>query len=461
MNVSTHRYLLVLTALAWTLFSLSCATVDPSQDYSRAHELIEQTTGVQQVHDPDAKPLTSEQIEQIFADGLSIDQAVQLALLNNRKLQAAFMEIGIARADWVQSGLLKNPNIGAAVLFPVDGGRSMVEAGIAQNIIDLWQIPIKKEIAQRGLDMALLRLARHAGILVARTRKAYHQAVAALQLHALAKQNLALLRQSYDAVDRKNQAGAASPFDLNLALGQLLNAQLELQQSQLKAANAKRRLAQLFSLDHNIDGLVLIDKLPNAQLGELDAASLIQMARARRPDLRVYEAAFEAAGRQVALQYKKAFGQVAIGADVERESATGKGDVKAGPGISFDVPIFDQNQAQVARVRYLQNQAKLIYEQSYLSVAQDIRIGIDNARAGAQAVAFYREKLLPQAEKSLDFASKSYQAGQINTLILLQAQRASLGVRRGFITAQHQAADALVELQLLTASTLDSGDVNE
>ena len=42
----------------------------------------------------------------LLADELSVDAAVELALLNNRRLQVAYGELGVARADLVQAGLL-------------------------------------------------------------------------------------------------------------------------------------------------------------------------------------------------------------------------------------------------------------------------------------------------------------------------------------------------------------------
>ena len=49
----------------------------------------------------------------------------------NRQLQAAFYDIGIARADWVQAGLLSNPSLGVGILFPEGGGRSNLQVNIS------------------------------------------------------------------------------------------------------------------------------------------------------------------------------------------------------------------------------------------------------------------------------------------------------------------------------------------
>ena len=49
-------------------------------------------------------------------DGLAIDEAVATALWNNARFQVALASLGIARADLVEAGLLKNPVL--SLLFP-------------------------------------------------------------------------------------------------------------------------------------------------------------------------------------------------------------------------------------------------------------------------------------------------------------------------------------------------------
>ena len=49
------------------------------------------------------------EVAELLAQPLSADDAVQIALLNNRGLQASFEELGVSEADLVQSGRLPNP----------------------------------------------------------------------------------------------------------------------------------------------------------------------------------------------------------------------------------------------------------------------------------------------------------------------------------------------------------------
>ena len=131
---------------------VGCAQVKPQADFAQARQLFTQSTGLTDIYDPDQPLLTPEELQAVLADGLSLQEALRVALLNNRKLHAAFMSIGVAKADWVQSGLFSNPTFAFSAQFPEGGGRSNIQASVAQNIVDLWQIPRRKAIARAALD---------------------------------------------------------------------------------------------------------------------------------------------------------------------------------------------------------------------------------------------------------------------------------------------------------------------
>src|SRR5207244_2477606 len=133
-----------------------CVQVNADADFARADQLIEERTGASpgRTENDDGGAI----IETVDGE-LTVERAVQIALSNNREFLAAFEEIGVSRADLVQSGLLTNPQISLMTRFPEGGGRADVEFGIAQEIADLWQIPVEKKVAQAQLEQTILRVA--------------------------------------------------------------------------------------------------------------------------------------------------------------------------------------------------------------------------------------------------------------------------------------------------------------
>ncbi len=484
-------------AFRWSLATIAllsgCATVRPQPDYTRAHELIKNSTGVAEAYDPEQDGLSAEQIEAYLADGLTLDETVRLALLNNRQLQGAFYDIGIARADWVQAGLLSNPSLGVGILFPEGGGRSNLQVNIAQNIVDLWQMPVKKRVAEHELESQILHVARLAGELATETKRAYYHGVATRELLTISEKYLALLTKSYEAIRAQREVGTASPLDENLQRAQVLEAELALRDARLAAENAKRALAQLLSLDRDGDELALSDAIPESVAVDFDADTLITAACEQRLDLRALSESILAGDAAIELEYLGVFPEVSIGigADrAEKRSLPGRKiaadtaraslrngrltvpdiesrgerniaksmeiDFTWGPTIALEVPIFDQNQAQIARARYARIQAVKSYEDLYLNIAQDIRIAVDRASTLWGNAAFYREDMLPQAEKNQDFTDAAYQAGSVDILTLLASQRSLLDAHRGYVLVWSDAAISLADLERAVGLPLDT-----
>ena len=98
-----------------------------------------------------------QKLQSLLKEKLTIDSAIQVALLNNRELQATYSELGVAQADLVQAGLLKNPIFHTAVLFLQKGGRPELEIGADMNFLDIFYRPLKKRVATAQFQEAKLR----------------------------------------------------------------------------------------------------------------------------------------------------------------------------------------------------------------------------------------------------------------------------------------------------------------
>src|SRR5207247_6487794 len=84
----------------------------------------------------------AQEVHALLQDTLTVDGAIQVALLNNRNLQALYAELGVAQADLVQAGLLKNPMFDGAVHF-VEGGPAKLELRTAMDFLSLFYLPLR------------------------------------------------------------------------------------------------------------------------------------------------------------------------------------------------------------------------------------------------------------------------------------------------------------------------------
>ena len=82
-------------------------------------------------------------IDALLEKELTVDSAIQIALLNNARLQATYEELEVSQAEVVQAGLLKNPTVFGKIRFPDESpAANNLEFGIVQNFIDLLMLHV-------------------------------------------------------------------------------------------------------------------------------------------------------------------------------------------------------------------------------------------------------------------------------------------------------------------------------
>ena len=134
------------TAIATaSLFLVGCASFSPDGGFDKVSDLTKERTG-QAVSDQrtDASAQTARaRVAELLKQPLTADSAVEIALLNNRGLQASFAELGIAESDLVRAGRLANPSFSFGRLQ-----RQMavveIERAVLFDVLGLLTMPVAK-----------------------------------------------------------------------------------------------------------------------------------------------------------------------------------------------------------------------------------------------------------------------------------------------------------------------------
>jgi cobalt-zinc-cadmium efflux system outer membrane protein len=405
-----------------------CASVNPSSDYDRAQVYVAEATQADSgslgmaVEDT----LVFGQIEHRMADGLTIEEAVDIALLNNKELKAGLYEIGISRAELVQSGLLANPSLGAVLRYPDGGGDPTVEGRLAFNLIDLWHRPARKRVSEFHLERTILEAAHEASQVSARTKTAYVATVAAQLKRKIEQLNLEATDEFLKLSLARQNAGAASVAETNTARAENLEQAAILRSAELFEVETKLRLASLLGLETGPDELTVVDPLtPHPEL-DLDLVSLTAIADAHRLDL--WAAKENVRAMEAAVSLQKRLVLPTLEGSIELE---GRGsEYEVGPGLDLELPLFDQNQAQVSIAEMRRQQADASFENLRLSAHQQVRAALVRLTTTFQTARSYEEEILPLRESSLDLARRSFTAGKTGFLNVLAAQRQLISARR-------------------------------
>ena len=129
------------SGVALTLLLGGCATFSKDGGFDSVAQLSEARLGktVKPVRNSDDAKAVDASIKNLLAKPLTAEDAVQIALLNNRGLQAGYAELGIAEADLVQAGRLQNPRFDFKHI--TQGADTMIERTFTVSLVNLIMLP--------------------------------------------------------------------------------------------------------------------------------------------------------------------------------------------------------------------------------------------------------------------------------------------------------------------------------
>ena len=187
-------------------------------------------------------------VDEMLGGELDADAAVQVALLNNKDLQATYESLAVAQADLVEAGLLLNPVFDAQVRFGTSGGGTGIDLGVIQDFLDVFQIPLRKRVSAANFEATKSRVAGEVVDLAAETRRTYFQLVAALQAIELRQTVVDAYAAGYDVAKRLHDAGNTTDLALAREQGQYGQGKLDLAASEVDARVRRERLAALMGV---------------------------------------------------------------------------------------------------------------------------------------------------------------------------------------------------------------------
>ena len=211
--------------------------------------------GVRREIGKDAAKLTSaednrrarERILSLLAEPLSEDTAVQIVLLNNRGLQAAYNDLGISEAEYVQTSLPPNPVVTVSRVFGTGG---FVEFGfqLIGNLLAAATLQRRTEIAKREFEEARYRAVATTLSLSVDARRAYIRAVAAQQRLALLEQSRETADASARLMKQLGETGASNKLDQGRVAAFYAELSAQVAQARLLVSKEREALNRLLGL---------------------------------------------------------------------------------------------------------------------------------------------------------------------------------------------------------------------
>ena len=433
-------------------------------EQSAVREILRERTELQLVErDPEAYDRDDPAIGEILARPLTAESAVRIALLNNRRLRESLYEVGIARGEMIQAGLLPNPTIDAQARFPESGEQGVqYELGAVINLTQLILAPMRAHAASARVDAARYRAAGATLDAAYRTRVAFYRYQASTQQLELMRTAAESFAAGVAAARAIRDAGTTRDLDVAIEEAAWEEMRIEVARAELHMLDDRERLNVLMGLYGRDVGWEIDGRMAAPPSEPLALENLETDAIEASLELAWTRAELETLGRLAGVA--RAEGLIPdIEGGIHAEYDGDRWEI--GPEMTIGLPIFSQGQGTV-----IQREAELeALRERYVGLAIAVRASVRAARNRAVATELlarrYREVLLPARERVFEQTLLQYNAMQLDVFRLLQARREQIQAATEYIETLREYWEARATLdQVLSgrlAGTIDRYDIGE
>ncbi|MFN0241378.1 MAG: TolC family protein [Planctomycetota bacterium] len=383
---------------------------------------------------------------------LTEDDAVKIAILNNREVSAALARLGVSSSELVQAGLLRNPVFSAsATLF--DSGTE-IEASVMQPFLDLFFLSARKRVAEAELEANRAQIANEIIRLAYDARRAFVRVHAAVRLLQVERDVLRAAQASFDLMSQLHRAGNVTDPRLTTEEIALARAKLGVAQAESALLEAREPLNVLLGLWGDSVTWTLAGTLTEDPGASLDVEQVETRAIAASLDLAESRAHTTAEARRAGFtSWEAAFSTGDVGLAAKRE--VDGGDWGLGPALAVSVPLFDTGAAARAGA-HARVQASLAH---HVALAVEIRSAARRLRARAlslgEQAAFIRTEELPTASRLVRETLRNYNAMQIGVFDVLVVKEQEIAAQRSHVETLRDAVLARLDLDELLAGSFN------
>ncbi len=426
-----------------------CASLSPDGGFGVVEQAAKQRLGkdLRWSRSEADQAAIDQRVVALLAQPLSADDAVQLALLNNRGLQAALQELGIGAADLAQTGRLPNPGFSFGRL--TRGDEVEIERGLHFNLARLLALPQMQRMEARrfaqtqgSVTLAVLSLA-------AETRKAHIHAVAAEEGVRYRRQVMQAAEASAELARRMAQVGNFNKLQQAREQSFYADAALNLAQAMQSQAATRERLTRLLGLWGEQTAFKLPARLPDLPPAATDQPEIERSAMAQRLDVQGAKLAAEQTAKNLGLTRSTRFVNVLELGAVRNSS--NEAPTQRGWEISVELPLFDWGDARVARAEAVYRQTLDRTAETAINARSEVREAYGNYRSAYDIAKHHRDEIVPLRRQIADENLLRYNGMLIGVFELLADARtqiasvnASIEALRDFWLAQADLEMALI-----------------
>jgi outer membrane protein TolC len=457
-----------LVACAAALVVLAgCASFSADGGMGAVQTVAKERIGkdVRWARDANERREMDQRVAELLAQPLTMDGAVQVALFNNRGLQAAFFDLGVTEADLVQAGRLPNPGFSFGRL--TKGDEVELERGLHLNLARLIAMPMLRQVESRRFAQAQGAAANTVLSLAADTRKAWVMAVAAEETARYTRQVMRAADASAELARRMAAAGNFSKLQQAREQSFYADAALAMARAEQAQRSARERLIRLLGLWGTQTAFRLPERLPDLPAAPRELPDIERVAIEQRLDVQGARLGVEQTARNLGLTKATRFVNV-LELGLVRNSSN-EAPTQKGWEIGFEIPLFDWGTSRVARAESVYMQAVNRAAETAINARSEVREAYGSYRSAWDIAKHQRDEVVPLKQRIAEENILRYNGMLIGVFELLADARSqivsvnvAIDALRDFWIAQADLDMALVgKPNLSTAATASASATAE
>lgn len=427
-------------ALAAVLLLGGCASFSPDGGMATVSKVADARTGA-----PGALAATDtdEKLAQLLAQPLDADSAVRIALMNNHGLKAAMADLGASEADLVQAGRLRNPGLSFGRSHGSHGNE--IDRGVSFDLAGLLTMPLRVNIERGRFEQAKLQAASSAVQLALETRRAYFNAVAAVQTEQFMQRALLSAEAGAELATRLQQAGNWSRLDQARQQVFYADAVSDLARARHQAVVTREHLTRLLGLWGRQTAFTLPQRLPDLPAAPAQAGDIEAQAMEQRLDVQMSK--LDAHATADALGLSKVTGFVNVLDAGYTNKSTSEAPRENGYAISLELPLFDWGSARNAKAQALYEQSLQRTAGTAVKARSEVREAYSSYRTAYDLARHYRDEVVPLRKTISHEVLLRYNGMLASVFELLADAREQVASVNGAIATQRDFWIAQTELQ--------------
>jgi outer membrane protein TolC len=436
------RVMAVATAVA---FLAGCTTFSKDGGFNTVSKTASERLGKDAVlvKTDDDRNAVTKRTQELLAKPLSMDDAVQIALLNNRGLQASYGELGISEADLVQAGRLPNP--GFMFSRTHGSGALSINRSFTLGLLNILTMPLATRIESRRSEQTRLRAADAMLKVAADTRRAYVSAVAAEQAAAYAAQVKDSAEAAAELELRMQQAGNVSKLDYAREQAFYADAVAQLAKTRQQSVSAREKLTRMMGLWGADTQYKLPERLPDLPKSRPELNDLETFAMQNRLDIQAAKVQTQSVASSLGLTKATRFIN-AVNVGYQNNFTTSDGH-QQGYEISVEIPIFDWGGSKVARAEAIYMQSVNRVAETAINARSEVRESYSAYVTDYDVAKHYRDEVVPLRKTISDELLLRYNGMLASVFELLADSRDQVGAVNSYIDALKEYWLAETDLQ--------------